>query len=129
MKILLDTNAYSALMEGNRNLFSLISKAETVIMSSIVIGELIFGFKCGKRESKNREILERFISKPTVKVVDVTLETDEFYAKIKHNLKKRGTPIPANDIWIAAQTMANGAELITVDRHFQEVEGILICGY
>ncbi len=123
-KILLDTNAYSAFLKGDEKILNVLSGADTVYMSIIVIGELFTGFKGGIKETKNRDILHKFLDKPTVLILDATLETSEVFALIKNTLKKSGTPIPNNDVWIAAHAMETGSVLITYDEHFKNIPGL-----
>lgn len=124
--VLIDTNAYSALMGGDRDVLDVIADADTVYMSVFVIGELLAGFKNGTRENENRELLEVFLSKPTIRIISATFDTSEFFASIKDNLRKSGKPIPINDIWIAAHCMESGSMLITYDKHFSEIPGLLV---
>lgn len=124
-KISIDTNAFRFIFEGrNRTLLDLVEQAETVFVSVIAIGELISGFKRGKREIENRGLLERFLTKSTIKVIDVTIETAQIYAELKKSLDKAGTPIPTNDVWIAAHGMETGSVLVTFDKHFLKIPGL-----
>jgi tRNA(fMet)-specific endonuclease VapC len=123
-KIILDTNAYSAFLNGEEKILNILSGADTVYMSIIVIGELLAGFKGGSKEAKNRDILHKFFDKPTVLILDATMETSEIFALIKTTLKKSGTPIPINDVWIAAHAMETGSVLITYDGHFKNIPGL-----
>lgn len=125
-KILLDTNAYSALAVGNGDVLEEIEKAHQVIMSPICIGELVAGFIKGSKEAKNRSMLAKFLEQPTIYVAPITSETAEWYAIIFSRLQKNGAPIPINDVWIAAQSQEHGAQLITQDQHFQTVPGLNI---
>ena len=123
-KVLLDTNAYSALLKGDGNILDAIGSADIVYVSVIVLGELYAGFCGGIQESKNRKRLNDFLSRPTVRILQVSKETAEIFGTIKQQLKSAGTPIPLNDVWIAAHALENGAGLISYDRHFQKVPGI-----
>jgi len=123
-KVILDSNAYSGLLRGNVEVRILLEKADHVYMSVIVLGELYAGFKGGNREKQNREWLERFLAKSTVEVLDVTLETAEIFSDVMSRLKKNGTPVPINDVWLAAHTLETGAALITFDNHFVRVPGL-----
>ena len=125
-KILLDTNAYSNLLRGDENILDALSKAAIAHISVIVIGELLSGFKGGAKEAYNKKLLQGFLGKPTVIVLDVTIETSEIFAEIKNVLKTSGTPIPINDVWIAAHAMETGSVLITNDEHFKRIPGIRI---
>ncbi len=125
-KVLLDTNAYTALRRGDEAVLDVLGRADTVYMSAIVLGELHAGFKGGSQEARNRKELEEFNSRPTVRILHVTQETAEVFGTVKHRLKTAGTPIPINDVWIAAQATENGAYLVTYDEHFNSVPGILL---
>ena len=123
-KVILDTNAYSALFQGDEKVLDAIGSADVVFVSVIVLGELFAGFCGGSQESANRKRLNKFLSKPTVRILQVSKETAEIFGTVKHQLKSAGTPIPLNDVWIAAHALENGASLITLDRHFNKVPGI-----
>lgn len=122
--VLLDTNAYVGFLNGDENVFHSISKAVTVYMSVFVLGELYAGFRGGNRERKNKEILERFLNKSSVRILSATEETAEIFGKIKHELKSAGTPIPINDVWIASHAIETGSVVITYDAHFLKIAGI-----
>ena len=124
-RLMVDTNVYSNAMRGQTASVSLLQRSETLMISPIVLGELLYGFKYGSQPEKNREILRQFLSSPRVELVAVTPETSEFYASVHTSLRNQGTPIPTNDIWIAASTLEHGAHLATVDKHFQQVPGLL----
>jgi tRNA(fMet)-specific endonuclease VapC len=125
-KVLLDTNAYSALMTGDAQILQTLESTHQVLISPICVGELLAGFKLGTKEKVNRNILSEFLKQPTVELAPITAETSEWFAKIFADLKQNGTPIPLNDVWIAAQAMEHGAKLLTLDKHFQVVPGLLL---
>lgn len=125
-KVLIDSDAYFFFIKGNTKIKQELEKANKVYLSVIVIGELLAAFKKGKKEEKNRQLLDRFISKKTVEIIDIGRETTEFYANTKYILEKKGKPIPTNDLWIASQTLENGAVLLTFDKHFLKVAGLRI---
>ena len=125
-RILLDTNAYSEYLTGNQDVFHVISKADFVLISVIVLGELYAGFRGGNKCRENLEILRRFLSKPTVTDLPITEETSEIFGQTKNNLRITGTPIPINDVWIASQAIETGSVLITFDDHFENVKGLRI---
>ncbi|HCM27257.1 MAG: twitching motility protein PilT [Treponema sp. GWB1_62_6] len=126
-RVLIDTNAYSALMSGDGTIADELAKHEAVLLSPIVIGELIEGFRCGNREAENRAILERFRAKPRTVCIPITDATAEWFAEIKVILKRKGNPIPLNDVWIAASCMEHGGRLLTRDSHFSSIDGLLRC--
>jgi len=98
----------------------------SVYMPVFVLGELCAGFKNGSKERENLTRLRSFLSKNTVQVLHATMETAELFGEIKNRLRSAGTPIPINDVWIASQTFQTGAFLITYDRHFLQVPGLLV---
>ena len=123
-KIVLDTNAYIALLAGDQNIVTIMNQATVIYFPVVVLGELFYGFKGGARSKENYQILERFLAKPTVQIADITIETSEAFAHLKHQLKQIGQPIPINDCWIAAVTFEKGAVLVSFDNHFDKVPGI-----
>lgn len=125
-KILLDTNAYTRFLAGEHTIIDEIATADVIFLSVIVLGELFAGFKYGSKEKENRKNLEIFLVKPLTELINVSKETAEIYAQIYTFLKKAGTPIPTNDVWIAAHTIETGAKLITYDGHFSKIPGIRV---
>ncbi len=123
--ILVDTNAYVAFKRAEHPLTEVFQQAEILGISSIVLGELLAGFECGNRTKKNRDELHEFLSISRVKLFPVTSDTAVFYSHIYSSLKKKGKPIPSNDIWIAAQALENGCVLCTFDKHFLSIEGLI----
>ena len=124
MKLLLDTNAYSDLARGDSRLAARVRRAEAVMLSSVVAGELLGGFRRGTRYRENLADLERFLALPRVHLLPVTFTTAERYARVYAALRSQGRPIPTNDMWIAAHAMDSGAELLSSDPHFGYVEGL-----
>ncbi|HMP72196.1 MAG TPA: type II toxin-antitoxin system VapC family toxin [Kiritimatiellia bacterium] len=124
MKLLLDTSAYSALMRGHSDVAARVRSAEGVYLSSIVAGELLYGFRHGTRYLQNRSQLESFIASPVVHFLPVSLTTADRFGIISANLRRQGTPLPSNDIWIAAHTLETGADLLSFDHHFTKVAGL-----
>ena len=125
MKLLLDTSGYVGFKLGHKELVAYLARAERIFMSPIVLGELMFGFRNGSRYEKNMDELHRFVSHPVVEPIDLNAISADRYARIAAQLRKQCTPIPSNDIWIAAQTVEVGAELITMDHHFEKVQGLV----
>ena len=125
-RLLLDTSGYSAFMRGHSEVVAALQEADEVCFNPIVLGELIAGFIRGKRRKKNESELKMFLQSPRVKILDVNAETAERYAAILNSLWKAGTPIPTNDIWIAATAMQHGLHLLTTDAHYQKVSQIIV---
>jgi tRNA(fMet)-specific endonuclease VapC len=124
MRVLLDTDAYSALKRAHPAVVDIVRRSEDVLLSTVVAGELLYGFRCGNRFERNRDELEQFAASPFVTVVPVTMATADRFSRIAAALKARGKPIPTNDMWIAAQAMETGAELLSFDRHYEWVGGL-----
>lgn len=124
--ILIDTNTYSALKRGDSAIVEIIQYAEIVGISPIVIGELLFGFDNGNKAKENRKELQRFLDSPRVKVFPILSETAHYFSQVTLLLKRKGKPIPTNDIWIAAQALEHGCVVCTYDNHFKAVDGLAI---
>ncbi len=124
MRILLDTNAYSAMVRGQADVCVLVRESEHVLLSMVVIGELLAGFRRGSQYERNRRVLDEYLASPYFSSIPVTLTTADRFGRVWAGLRARGRPIPTNDVWIAAHAMETGAELVSFDRHFSEVEGL-----
>jgi len=122
--LLLDTNAYSKYLRGDPRILDALAGAGLVYMSVFVLGELFSGFRSGSKEKANRQILDAFLAKPVVRVLDATRETADYFGLIKFSLEKAGRPIPLNDVWIAAHALETGSVLVTYDTHFAVVPGL-----
>lgn len=125
--ILLDTNAYAAFMLGEAEVVEVVAHADRLYLNSVVLGELLGGFAAGTREQKNRAELARFMDSPRVEVLPITALTADSYALVYFSLRRRGQPIPTNDLWIAASALEHGAALLTRDAQFAQIDN-LRCG-
>lgn len=124
MIALLDTNAYTAIMRGDGALLDALQPARAVLMSSIVVGELEYGFRHGNRYAANRQQLDLFLSQSFVEFVTLTRDTTRHYGEIMSALRATGTKVPTNDAWIASHCLEHQARLWTHDQHFDRIEGI-----
>ena len=124
--LLIDTNIYSYALNGNADVIKVLQRARKIAICSISIGELLSGFKAGSKEEKNRAELEEFLDSPRLQLINIDEDTAEFYAEIQNGLKKKGRPIPTNDIWIAATALEHGFKLYTNDQHFKYVPGLVL---
>lgn len=124
--ILLDTNAYSAFKRGDQDALEILRCVDTIGISSIVLGELLSGFMVGSREADNRRELNTFLESSRVRILPLDEATAEFYANAYRNLKRKGRPIPTNDLWIAATALQYGFAVFTYDKHFSEIEGLIV---
>ncbi|MBM9536219.1 type II toxin-antitoxin system VapC family toxin [Desulfobulbus alkaliphilus] len=125
-KILIDTNIYSSALRGETEVVGVLKRVSHIGISAVSLGELLSGFRGGKRERQNREELAYFLDSPRVVLYNIDQDTAEYYCAILNQLKKRGTPIPTNDIWIAATAFQYGLQLYTLDGHFTKIEGLLL---
>ena len=101
-----------------------ISGSDSILISPVMLGELMFGFRKGAKFEQNMRMLRRFLDHEAVEVAPLGEVTADRYSRIVMQLKKDGSPIPINDVWIAAQAMEHGAELLTSVRHFEQVAGL-----
>jgi len=124
-RILLDTSAYSALIAGHPELEGPARRASAVCLSAVVVGELLAGFKKGSRSRENEARLHAFMEAPRVSVLSVDEETAERYAVIRDYLRRQGTPVPINDVWIAASASQHGLRLLTLDAHFRQIPQVM----
>ncbi len=124
MKLALDTNAYKALGEGNRQLAEEARTAELVGLPMIVLGELWFGFMNGTKLRQNAATLERFLATPRVRVLELDRQTSRGFGEIATLLRQAGIAIQQNDIWIAALCKQHGFALATRDSGFHHILGL-----
>lgn len=125
-RMLIDTNIYSQALRGDESVVGTLRSLEQIGFSSISVGELLSGFKGGSKEHDNRKELETFLDGPRTVLYPVDEHTAEYYSAIINQLRKDGTPIPTNDIWIAATAFQHGLKLYTSDKHFCYVAGLML---
>ena len=123
-RLVLDTSAFSRFRAGHETVVELIAAAESVLLPVTVLGELEAGFELGARARANRVALAEFLEEPYVSVLPTTLEVAKRYGQCFADLKRAGTPVPVNDIWIAAASWVAGACLVTFDKHFRKFVGL-----
>ncbi len=121
MKLAIDTNAYRLMMDGEPEAVRLARTAERLLMPVPVLAELRFGFLNGTKGRENEANLVRFLDRPRVELLRCDEETAVRYAELKLQLKKAGTPIPINDVWIAALALQHHATLFTRDADFERI--------
>jgi tRNA(fMet)-specific endonuclease VapC len=123
-RLVLDTSAYSRFRAGHHVVLELLASAAAVLLPVTVLGELEAGFALGRRAIENRTTLARFVQEPFVTILPTTPDVARRHGLVFAQLRQAGTPIPTNDIWIAATTLDAGARLLTFDAHFQQVAGL-----
>lgn len=121
MKLAIDTNAYRLMMEGQAEAVQLARTAQRLLMPVPVLAELRYGFMNGTKGRENEANLARFLDRARVEVLPCDEETANRYAELKLQLKKQGTPIPLNDVWIAALVLQHHATLFTRDSDFERI--------
>ena len=124
-RLMLDTTAISAYFKGHEGIRLSMSSADEIYLNPIVIGELLAGFIMGSREERNRQVLEEFIASPRVRFIYIDEETSERYAAILAYLRELGSPVPTNDLWIAASAMQYGLKVLTTDKHYLQIPQII----
>ena len=123
-RLVLDATAYSRFRAGDALVHDFIAAAEVVFVPATVLGELHAAFELGSRTRENQVTLAEFLAEPFVVVLPVSATVAQRYGRIFAALRRAGTPLPANDIWIAAGTIDQGATLLTFDQRFEQVPGL-----
>jgi tRNA(fMet)-specific endonuclease VapC len=120
--LILDTNAVSAIADGEASALDLLARAERLAVPVIVLGEYRLGIAQSRHRASYESWLREWIA--AVTVLDVDEETTHSYAEIALELKQKGKPIPANDLWISALCRQHSLPLVSRDRHFDLVPGL-----
>jgi tRNA(fMet)-specific endonuclease VapC len=118
MRLALDTNRYTDLCRGDRYVIEAVEMADEVWLPFIVVGELRAGFAAGSQGPRNEAVLRRFLLKPGVGILYAGEQTTHHYANVYRQLRKQGTPIPTNDMWIAALVLEHSLVLCARAAHF-----------
>ena len=121
MRVALDTNRYVDLCKGVGETVALLEQAEAVLLPFVVLGELRAGFAHGRRQAENERILRRFLLHDDVGVLFADDQTTHHYASLFRQLRKQGTPIPTNDMWLAALVLQHNLALHARDTHFDHL--------
>ena len=125
MRLALDTRRYVDLCRGMEETVRLVSTAEAVFLPFVVVAELRAAFVLGKRAAENERVLRRFLLKPGVSILQPDDQTTHHYAAAYRQLRLQGTPIPMNDVWIAALVLQHNLRLHDRDRHFDHLPQIV----
>jgi len=125
VRIALDTNRYVDLCKGAAETAGLVARAEAVLMPFVVVAELRAGFALGRRGAENERVLRRFLLKDGIEVMFADDQTTHQYAGVFRQLRAQGTPIPTNDMWIAALVLQHNLALHDRDRHFDHLPQIV----
>lgn len=122
MRLALDTNAYSGIAQADVSIIDIVERAESVFLPFIVVAELRAGFSLGTKGSANERELVRFMALTDVTVLHSSDMTPHHYARLYRQLRSQGTPVPTNDLWIAAIVVEHQLTLCTRDAHFQRMQ-------
>jgi tRNA(fMet)-specific endonuclease VapC len=125
VRVALDTNRYVDLCKGAPETAELVATAEAVFLPFVVLAELRAGFALGRRSAENERVLRRFLLKPDVAVLYADDQTTHHYASAFRQLRRQGTPIPTNDIWVAALALQHSLALHDRDKHFDQLPQLL----
>jgi tRNA(fMet)-specific endonuclease VapC len=123
-RLVLDASAYSYLRSGHPRVHEYVASAAVVLLPVVVVGELEAAFESGSRTRLNRDALAEFMAEPFVVTVDVTTSIARRYGEVFAMLRRAGTPLPVNDIWIAAATLDSAGHLLTFDQDFRRVPSL-----
>jgi tRNA(fMet)-specific endonuclease VapC len=127
MKICIDTNVYSEIHRGTNKLaIQMLEEADTIYVPSVVVGELFAGFYQGSQTRRNLAGLKDFFEVPGVEFITATIPICERYGLLVAELRRKGKPIPTNDIWIAATALETGSRLLSYDNHFAAIQGLMV---
>jgi len=126
LKLALDTNRYTDLCRGEASVIETAEQADEVWLPFIVIGELRAGFAVGSQGPHNEAVLRRFLLKPGVAILYADDQTTHHYANVYRQLRRQGTPIPTNDMWIAALVLQHSLVLCARDAHFDALPQIAL---
>lgn len=125
MRIALDTNRYADLFLRVAETVAVVEQAEAVVLPFVVIGEARAGFRHGGRHAQNEASLRQFLATPGVSVLFADDQTTHHYAHIYRQLRAQGTPMPTNDMWIAALVLQHNLALHSRDRHFDRLPQLI----
>ena len=126
-QILIDTNIYAALKVNDPVMVDIVRHVDLIGFNPVILGELLGGFANGGKAQQNRSELAQFTSQARIKIFPIEAATAKYYAMVYANLRKKGCPIPTNDMWIAATALEHGLMLCTYDKHFTQIDGLLMC--
>jgi len=121
VRVAIDTNRYVDLCKSVAETVDLLEQAEAIMLPFVVLGELRAGFAYGRRQAENEQVLRRFLLKEGVRVLYADDQTTHHYAAVFRQLRKQGTPIPTNDMWLAALVLQHNLAFHARDKHFDHL--------
>ena len=126
MRILLDTNRFTDFLRGVDEAVKTITYAKHIFIPFITLGELRAGFGLGTKAAQNEAALIHFLNSPRVETLFPDEDTTHRYGELFKQLRKQGTPIPTNDIWIAALAVQHRLTIHARDRHFHHLPQVMV---
>lgn len=123
MNLIIDTSGLIHFLRKQEYAVNAVAQADRILVPVIVVGEWLAGVQL---PSKKNQTIQELLRRPRVAVQVIDADTPTYYAHLMQFLKKRGTPIPTNDLWIAACTMQTGAKILTSDTHFLRMPQLLV---
>jgi tRNA(fMet)-specific endonuclease VapC len=128
VRLALDTARYTDFCRGDEDVLEVLETAEAIHVPFVVIGELRAGFAVGRQGPHNERVLRQFLLKPGVRVLYAYDATTQHYALVHRQLRAQGTPIPTNDMWVAALVLQHNLVLLARDRHFDQLPQLVRVG-
>ena len=125
-RILVDTSAYAAFFRDHEGVKDAVRTASEIFLNPIVLGELQSGFLKGGRATENAKQLAEFLASPRCAMVVIDEDTAHRYAVIHHYLRRQGTPVAPNDLWIAASAAQHALTVVTLDGDFSHIPQVLV---
>ncbi len=122
MTVCLDSSAYIEMIRGNRAVAEFLGGCESIVVPAAVVGELTEGFCATKDESKHHVALGRFLDRENVRFRPADYPVAMRYGFVARQLRRKGTPLPVNDVWIAATALEEGASVVSYDHHFDALD-------
>lgn len=125
-RVLLDTSAYAAFLRGHSGVKTALQDASAIFLNAIVLGELRSGFLKGGRPKENQALLGQFLASSRCAELAIDEESSERYAVIHDYLRRQGTPVSPNDLWIAASAAQHGLRILTLDGDFDRIPQVIV---
>ena len=125
-RVLIDTSAYAAFLRDQPAVRSAFQQSSEIFLSPIVLGELLSGFLKGGRAKQNEARLQQFLASSRCTILVIDRDTAERYAVIHDYLRRQGTPVSPNDLWIAASAAQHGLRILTLDGDFARIPHVIV---